>query len=79
MKILARNFFFLQNISMSKCGTISKHEKTMSEMSEVRVERINKIDSLTIMLHKIRKKYQNCNIKKDSIDLKKKWLVKTKD
>ena len=42
---------------MSKCGTISKYEKTMSEMSDVLVEQITKIDSSTIKLHKIRKKY----------------------
>ena len=75
---------FFQNILISKCWTITKHEKTLSEMSKVIMEQRKKIISLDSKLTQIKKEileFQASDHEKleTIIELDKKLSVKTKD
>ena len=75
---------FFQNILISKCWIITKHEKTLSEMSEVIIEQRKKIISLDSKLTQIKKEileFQASDHEKleTIIELDKKLSVKTKD
>ena len=83
-KNIEEELSFFQNILISKCWTITKHEETLSEMSKVIIEQRKKIISLDSKLTQIKKdilEFQASDHEKleTIIELDKKLSVKTKD